>query len=401
MRDSIRLRYNIHMVNKNPQVSIIIPVYNVESYLDECMSSVVTQSHQDIQIILVDDGSTDKSGKLCDKWSKKDSRIKVIHKKNEGLNYARKTGFRASSGDYVTFLDSDDLLHIDNIKSSLFVAQKENLDMVVYARRDFFSNEEKSNSLSSPEDPLEYDVKNGAKEAFRFLILGGYKDVYTMTVWGKLYKRHLIESVDWKKSNVRAYEDNLFIPQVLDNTRSFAIIKQHLYFYRQKDGREVLSGLMIGNSLNNKPIGYLEYMDILKSQWSSYLKKYNLNLMSELHDIWLSNMVFRLNNLIDADLLDKENNIQFIGEVIKAMQEKHREETLNQSKQIDQLLNATKKYEAELLICQQKQDTLTKHLDYTTKHLDYIGTTRGAIKNALSAIAKKVKLPTQNNRTHK
>ena len=100
----------------SPLVSIIIPVYNVKRYLDICVASTLKQSYQNIEVILVDDGSTDDSGKKCDEWGVKDSRIKVIHQKNDGLNSARRSGWKVCSGEYVTFLDSDDFIHEDNIK---------------------------------------------------------------------------------------------------------------------------------------------------------------------------------------------------------------------------------------------------------------------------------------------
>lgn len=91
-----------------PKVSIIVPCYNVEKYLDQCMNNLVNQSLQEIEIILVDDGSPDRVPEMCDEWAMKDNRIKVIHKKNEGLGYARNSGLEIAMGEYVTFVDSDD-----------------------------------------------------------------------------------------------------------------------------------------------------------------------------------------------------------------------------------------------------------------------------------------------------
>ena len=96
-----------------PSISIIVPVYKVEKYLDRCVESLVRQTFDDIEIILVDDGSPDKSGKMCDEWEKKDERIRVIHKKNGGLSEARNYGIEAARGDYVAFIDSDDWIDDD------------------------------------------------------------------------------------------------------------------------------------------------------------------------------------------------------------------------------------------------------------------------------------------------
>lgn len=98
------------MEHKDIKVSIVIPVYNVEKYLDKCIKSVLKQSHENLEIIMVDDGSTDNSGKIADSYLEKDSRIKVIHKKNEKVSAARNTGIDAATGEYVCFADADDYL---------------------------------------------------------------------------------------------------------------------------------------------------------------------------------------------------------------------------------------------------------------------------------------------------
>ena len=94
-------------------ISIIIPVYNVSKYLDKCLQSVVSQTYSNIQIILVNDGSTDNSGEICERWKKKDNRIEVIHKKNGGLSNARNVGIEKAQGKYLMFVDSDDIISID------------------------------------------------------------------------------------------------------------------------------------------------------------------------------------------------------------------------------------------------------------------------------------------------
>ena len=91
-------------------LSVVVPVYNVEKYLDRCIKSIINQTYKNLEIILVDDGSVDTSGKICDKYAFKDKRINVIHKENEGLSEARNTGVKLSKGNYITFVDSDDIL---------------------------------------------------------------------------------------------------------------------------------------------------------------------------------------------------------------------------------------------------------------------------------------------------
>lgn len=117
------------MEDKLLLISIIIPIYNAEKYLDRCINSLVDQSYGNFEIILIDDGSTDRSDKICDDWVKKDSRIRVVHKKNEGVTVARKTGVELSLGEWICFVDADDLLP-ENALKILFSSTNENIDMV-------------------------------------------------------------------------------------------------------------------------------------------------------------------------------------------------------------------------------------------------------------------------------
>ena len=104
-------------------VSVIVPVYNVEEYMDACIYSIVNQSYHNLEILIVDDGSTDSCGEKCDRWANKDSRIKVIHQKNQGLSGARNTAIDVCKGEWITFIDSDDIVEQDYIKMLLELAE--------------------------------------------------------------------------------------------------------------------------------------------------------------------------------------------------------------------------------------------------------------------------------------
>ena len=138
-----------------PKVSIIIPVYNVEKYLDRCVQSAMNQTLWDIEIILVDDESPDNCPQLCDEYAKKDSRIKVIHKKNGGLGFARNSGLDVTTGEYVTFLDSDDFVDLFTYEHLYKIAKAENIDAVYYKFKRF--NFENNIHESTPiNDIIEY-----------------------------------------------------------------------------------------------------------------------------------------------------------------------------------------------------------------------------------------------------
>ena len=127
----------VKIFSMNPKVSIIVPVYNVELYLDRCIQSLVNQTLKDIEIILVDDGSPDNCPCLCDGYARNDSRIRVIHKQNEGLGYARNSGLEVATGDYVTFCDSDDCVSVNTYEYCYGIAIKENLDIVRFKEERF------------------------------------------------------------------------------------------------------------------------------------------------------------------------------------------------------------------------------------------------------------------------
>ena len=111
------------------KISVIVPVYNVEKYLTKCVDSIMNQTYKDLEIILVDDGSTDNSGKICDEYVKKDKRFKVIHKKNGGLSDARNVGIKNSTGEYLSFIDSDDYIDNDMIECLYNACIKNNADI--------------------------------------------------------------------------------------------------------------------------------------------------------------------------------------------------------------------------------------------------------------------------------
>ena len=118
-------------MNKNPLVSIIIPVYNCERFLEQCLESVLGQTHKALEIILIDDGSRDGSASLCDMYLNRDQRIKVIHKKNQGAAAARKSGIEVATGRFVMFVDADDWLDDDYVEKLLLGVQKKGTDIVI------------------------------------------------------------------------------------------------------------------------------------------------------------------------------------------------------------------------------------------------------------------------------
>lgn len=169
------------------KVSLIIPVYNVETYLERCIESVLNQTYKDLEIILVNDGSTDTSGAMCDNFSQQDKRIKVIHQLNAGLSEARNTGLKHITGEFVMFVDSDDWLEKDAVSFLLEQLQRNNADMVVGGVSR--TSEVKQYSQSN----IEVALMNQEEYAKKYFKIGSQSIEYY--VWNKLYRKEIVEDI--------------------------------------------------------------------------------------------------------------------------------------------------------------------------------------------------------------
>lgn len=212
------------------RVSVIIPIYNVEKYLNRCLDSIINQTYTDIEIILINDGSTDNSGKICDEYKKQDRRIKVLHQKNSGVSYARLNGFNISQGEYVTFVDPDDYLDLLAIEKMVVALEKENVDMVVCQAQEIYESEIKI--IIRPK--LGYYKKN---DIISLLKTNALYDVNTgiagMSLWlcTKLIKRKYLSSCLKKGLDIIYAEDQIIIISLLYNINTMYVIPDCLYYY--------------------------------------------------------------------------------------------------------------------------------------------------------------------------
>ena len=209
-------------------ISIIIPIYKVEQYLDECVTSVIKQTYKDIEIILVDDGSPDSCPQKCDEWAKKDGRIKVVHKKNGGLSSARNAGLKVAIGEYIGFVDSDDYVDETMYEDLMQVMDLNEKTMVVSSP--IIRN---TDGVFTPYKVGTYDYKDGDTMSFdeyMKLFLGMNMDA---TVWNKLYKREFIQTMFREGRN---NEDYLFmyynVKNVFNTDKLLAVTDKAHYYYR-------------------------------------------------------------------------------------------------------------------------------------------------------------------------
>lgn len=202
MKEKQYLMKNSELVEKkdNDLISIIIPVYNVEKYLDRCMDSIINQTHKNLEIILVDDGSTDSSGIICDKYLQKDKRIKVIHKENGGLSSARNAGLKKATGDYIGFVDSDDWVSQDfySYLYNLIIKYNAGIAMCDYFITDGFG---------IPEIEKE-EIKELNNNDLMNLFFRTKGERSNSSVWNRLYKKEIINDVQFPDGYVN--EDVFF-----------------------------------------------------------------------------------------------------------------------------------------------------------------------------------------------
>ena len=207
-------------------VSIIIPVYNVESYLDRCVDSVLKQSFQDIEILLIDDGSTDKSGLLCDRWAEKDNRVRVIHKVNEGVSAARNIGLDQANGDYIAFVDSDDFIDANMIETLYNTLQIKHADMCIcgFVFVDEFGNPLAEENQSSP---ITDEILTGFEVIQK---LAGDRGWFYHLAWNKLYRKDLFSDIRFPKGIIYG-EDAFIAHRLLGKCSIVACISDTYYYY--------------------------------------------------------------------------------------------------------------------------------------------------------------------------
>lgn len=224
-------------------VSIVIPVYNTKKYVETCIESVLRQTYKRLEIILVDDGSTDGSGEICDEYQKKDSRILVIHQENQGLASARNRGIEKTSGKYIYFVDSDDCVHQRLIEITVGIAEERNANIVQVDFKNVPENFEEYQqgiiddyvvfefSLEQALKNLEVDCKQYAQDI----------RLSTTVAWSKLYKREIFKNTMFV-DGVRIHEDQLSAHRFIIHGGGVVFCNAKLYFYRTAQNSLIRSG---------------------------------------------------------------------------------------------------------------------------------------------------------------
>lgn len=209
-----------------PLISIVVPIYKVEKYLNRCVDSILNQTYHNIEVILVDDGSPDQCGVICDEYQKKDTRIKVIHKKNGGLSDARNAGIKIAHGEYITCIDSDDFISPVFLENLWTAMKKSKCEIATSWFVDYYEGDKipKAQKL----DIKDIQVLN--REEFYERLL--YQDGVEVSAWGKLYKANLFQGVEYPVGKL--YEDIPTTYRLVEKTTRIAVIPNVDYFYFQR-----------------------------------------------------------------------------------------------------------------------------------------------------------------------
>lgn len=258
-----------------PKISIIVPIYKVEAYLEKCILSCMNQTHRNVEIILVDDGSPDKSGDICDAYALKDERIQVIHKKNGGLSDARNAGIEVATGDYLVFVDSDDFLHAEMCEALLKNLIDGEADMAVCS----FMEVRDHNDVPDNTDYKTQTISN--IEALDLFFT--FSSINMTVVWNKLYKRFLFDTLRFPVDSIR--EDEATLYQLIHQSKRISITTRYLYYYFQRDDsfvhiKTVKKEICLADTFEER-LRYFAADQELRSIYLLALKRYCLWLLAE------------------------------------------------------------------------------------------------------------------------
>lgn len=257
-----------------PLISIIVPIYKVQDYLEKCIESILAQSITNFELILIDDGSPDDCGKICDYYAARDSRIRVIHKKNEGLSAARNTGLDIAQGEYIGFVDSDDWIEKNMYETLINLLIDNDADI---AQCEFIKTFDEDETIDNRERYI-VEIFNNI-ESLKNLYYE--KAISTVVSWNKLYKKVLFEEIRFPKGKI--HEDEFTTHKLLYKSKKLVYTNKVFYYYRQTPNS------IMNSKFNKKRLDILdamqerlEFAELINNEMFTYetLKKYMFRLIS-------------------------------------------------------------------------------------------------------------------------
>ena len=281
-------------------ISIIVPIYKVEKYLDRCINSILNQTFKDFELILVDDGSPDRCGDICEEYAKKDKRIKVIHKENGGLSDARNAGLDIATGKFIGFIDSDDFIHKD-MYMILYDAIIKSKSDISQCKFKYFSKEDELNKNI---------INDGKYEIYNNIdAIGEVIDNKNLNanVWNKLYKRELFNDIRFPKGKI--HEDEFVTYKVFYRAKTVSYVNKELYYYFSND-----TGIMKNLNINSK-FDWIEAIEE-RNEFLLSIKEKSLFNKSNSH-LFFNLIKIRYNIKKSEELKNKSQMYNLVNEKIK------------------------------------------------------------------------------------
>ena len=274
------------------KITVIVPVYKVEKYLNKCVESIVTQTYSNIEIILVDDGSPDNCPKICDEWAEKDNRIKVIHKKNGGLSEARNVGIKKATGDYISFVDSDDIISVNMYKNMMNLMIKNNADIVTCEFARFMDGEKPKFKNES-----NFKIYNSQDSLKKLLT-----EKISNHVCNKLFKKQLFCGIEFPTG--RNYEDIMVMYKLILKIKKLITCNGLYYGYMSRENS-------ITHCCSKKSIE--DYIDSINTRYNDLIfdsKLYEYLTASKMREIYICHLKATIamnKSLFFSDLLNREH----------------------------------------------------------------------------------------------
>lgn len=304
--------------------SIIIPIYNVERYLETCVNSVLTQTYSDYEVILVDDGSPDRCGELCDHYAESDSRVKVVHKVNGGLSSARNAGLDIAMGEYVIFVDSDDYwddnMALEHIQKNL---AESNADLLVFPAKRFYEDENRFTNILNLEVERDKVRNENINHAVGYLL---QNNIYRAAAWNKVVKKSIVDVHNMRFKVGYLSEDMDWCGDLLLYCSKFDFYENSFYVYRQQRKGSITSGKaekLVSDKIYMCQKGYRQSINLTDKNKSQLLLSYyayeyavTLGVSSAVKDKDTLREVRNLKVLLDYDICNKVKQVNRMKKVI-------------------------------------------------------------------------------------
>lgn len=264
-------------------ITVIVPIYQAEKFLDRCITSIVEQTYWNLEIILIDDGSTDDSLRICKQWEQKDSRVIVIHQNNSGVSKARNVGISNANGKYIMMLDSDDYMQSQMIERMYKIIQNPNVDLVICGFER--GNQNESKFYYANQDNYEIIC---AEAALRRIYEDDEKALQYVVPWAKLYKQELFKDICYPEGKI--FEDIYVTHEILFRCKKIAVMDAKLIYYYQHS-----------ESIMNQRFhaGKLDYLDALKGRITFYKQNKLNELESIAYDEYLHSLIWEYSRARD------------------------------------------------------------------------------------------------------